>query len=342
MGMNRLRLALVLTALSALPAWAAGPDAAGHGSTRPYSEHEVTFANGAVRLAGSVLVPATSGRHRAAVLVHDAGPAGRRAMLPLADALARHGIEALIFDKRGVGASGGDWRSATPIDLAGDARAAVRLLAARPEVDRAAVGVYGHSQGGEIAPEVARDPSVRWIVAADGPVGPPYRQALSRTRSILAKRYSGRELAGAMRVYGHFVDVARNGSPHAALRAEIARAHGASWLALLNIPADGDPGWRRFRGLSNYDNRAAWSRVRVPVLLLFGANDALVPPGATIATVDSILRAHGVRPTVVAFPRADHDLQVSPRGGGRPRFAPGYPDVVVRWVETQPMTRQGR
>jgi uncharacterized protein len=337
MGMKRFGLALVLTALVASPAWATGSDAAWRGSARPYSEHEVTFANGAVRLAGSVFVPATPGRHRAAVLVHDAGPTGRRAMLALADALARHGIEAVVFDKRGVGASGGDWRTATPLDLAGDARAAVRLLAARPEVDRAAVGVYGHSQGGEIAPEVARDPRVRWIVAADGPVGPQYRQALFRTRSILAKRYSGRELAAAMHVYGDFVDVARNGVPHHALRAEIARARGASWLALLRIPADGDPGWRRFRALSNYDNRAAWSRVRVPVMLLFGANDALVPPRATIATVESILRAHGVRPAVVVLPGADHALRVPPHGsGGSPHFAPGYPDVVVRWIDALP------
>ena len=336
--MNRLRLALAFVALSASPAWAAGRDVTWTPSARPYSEHDVRFSNGAVRLAGTVLVPTAPGRHPAAVIVHDAGPAGRAATLPLAGALARHGIEVLVFDKRGVGASAGDWRSATPAELAADARAAVRLLAQRPEVDRTAVGVYGHSQGGEIAPEVARDPRVRWIVAADGPVGPSYLQALLRTRSILAKTYSGRQLADAMRVYGHFVDVARNGLPHEGLRAEIARAQGAPWLARLNIPADGDPGWRRFRALSNYDNRAAWSRVRVPVLLLFGANDALVPPRATIATVDSILRAHGIRPAVVVFPHADHNLQVSLRAGRSPHLAPGYPDVVVRWIDALPRT----
>jgi pimeloyl-ACP methyl ester carboxylesterase len=312
-------------------------------SARSYSKQEVTFANGAVRLAGSVLVPTAPGRHRAAVLVQGSGPAGRWAMLPLADALARHGIEALVFDKRGVGASGGDWRTATLFDVAGDVRAAVRLLAARRDVDRAAVGIYGHSQGAEIAPEVARDPRVRWIVAADGPVGPLYRQDLFRVRNILAKRYSGRDLADAVRVYGDFVNVARNGLPHDALRTEIARAHGAPWLALLAIPGDRDPGWRRYRNVANYDNRAAWSRVRVPVLLLFGGEDAIVPPRATIGTVGSILRAHGVRPTVVVLPGADHTLRVPPRGaGGWPRFAPGYPDVVVRWIERQPSTRQGR
>ncbi len=270
------------------------------------------------------------------------GPAGRSAMLPLADALARHGIEALVFDKRGVGVSSGDWRTATPLDLAGDARAAVRLVAARSDVDPAAVGVYGHSQGGELAPEVASDPRVRWIVAADGPVGPRYRQDLMRERDILAKRYSGRELGDALRVYGEFVDVARNGLPHDALRAEIARAHGASWLAMLAIPGDRDPGWARYRRVANYDNRAAWSRVRVPVLLLFGEKDALVPPRATIATVDAILRAHGARPAVVVFPHADHNLQVSLRAGRSPHLAPGYPDVVVRWIDALPRTARRR
>ena len=49
---------------------------------------------------------------------------------------ARRGIAALIFDKRGVGGSSGDWRQATPDDLAADGAAAVSRLLADPDAAR--------------------------------------------------------------------------------------------------------------------------------------------------------------------------------------------------------------
>jgi len=67
----------------------------------------------------------------------------------------RHGVVALSYDKRGVGGSGGDWRTATFDDLAADARAGVHLLARRADVDPSRLGVYGHSQGGFLGPMIA-------------------------------------------------------------------------------------------------------------------------------------------------------------------------------------------
>jgi pimeloyl-ACP methyl ester carboxylesterase len=256
-------------------------------------------------------------------------------MLPLADAFARAGIEALVFDKRGVGGSGGDWRTATMEDLAGDVRAAVHLLARRADVDGAALGVYGHSQGAEIAPDAARaNPEVRWIVAADGPVGPQYRQDLFRVRNILAKKYAGAQLAEAMFVYRDFVTVARTGIPHGTLRAEIARAGGAPWLADLAIPPDESWIWRWYRSAGNYDNRAAWAAVRVPVLAVYGADDEIVPPSSSIAQIRALVRPRaGASLDVLTYAGADHTLRVPPREkGGWPRYAPGYPAGIVRWI----------
>lgn len=88
-------------------------------TAKPYAIHEVTFENGGVRLAGSVYAPRSAGKHPAVVLVHGSGPEGRWATAYIADYLARHGIIALSYDKRGVGASTGDWRIASMQDLIG-------------------------------------------------------------------------------------------------------------------------------------------------------------------------------------------------------------------------------
>ena len=80
---------------------------------QPYVTQAVTFANGDVQLAGTVYTPRSTGRHPAVVLVQGSGPEGRWATAYIADALARHGVIALSYDKRGVAGSGGDWRTAT-------------------------------------------------------------------------------------------------------------------------------------------------------------------------------------------------------------------------------------
>ena len=71
-----------------------------------------------------------------------------------ADHFARQGIAALVFDKRGFGASGGD-RDSTLLERAEDGAALVRYLRARPEIDPDAVGVWALSNGTWSAPLLA-------------------------------------------------------------------------------------------------------------------------------------------------------------------------------------------
>ena len=302
-----------------------------------YDRQEVHFANGGVKLAGTAFVPRGPGKHPAAVLVHGSGPEGRWATAYIADALARRGVVALTYDKRGVGTSTGDWRTSTLDELATDARSAVHLLAQRRDVDPARVGIYGHSQGAEIAPAIARDnPEVKWIAAADGPVGPQYRQDLYRVDTALAKRYSGATLDAAKKLYAEFVDVARNDGPHEPLRADIKAAGDAPWLAALAIPDDDNWIWPWYRKVGNYDNSQAWAAVRVPVLILFGADDALVPPKESVAETVRLLRNGDRRNVVVhVFAHADHTLHVPPAtADGWPHNAPGFPRAIAAFAQS--------
>ena len=305
---------------------------------QPYETHDVTFANGGVRLAGTVYVPHAPGAHAAVVLLQGSGPEGRWGTAYIADALARHGIVALSYDKRGVGASSGDWKTATFDDLAGDARAAVHVLAQRSDVDRTRLGVYGHSQGGAIAPAIAEnDPEIRWIGAADAPIGPLYRQDLYRVDTALAKRYTGRDLADAEALYAEFVDTARSGAPHARLRTDMAKAGDPDWIDDLAIPDDDSWIWSWYAKTGNYDNTSAWATVRIPVLILFGANDQLVPVQQTIAETAGVLKEHGnANVTVRVFPNADHTLRTPPANAdGWPHNATGFPDVLIQFAQMQ-------
>jgi hypothetical protein len=145
---------------------------------RPYTNHEVAFPSedGSIKLAGTLSLPNGKGPFPAVVLVAAAGPEGRDeeagghlVFVVLADHLLRKGVAVLRYDKRGVGDSGGDFSKATFADLVSDADAAFRWLIARPEIDRAHVGMIGHSEGGSICPAVAaREPQVAFVVAMAG------------------------------------------------------------------------------------------------------------------------------------------------------------------------------
>ncbi len=300
----------------------------------PYVSTPVRFRNGGVELAGTVLSPRDPGRHPAVVFLHGSGAEGRWANGYVADYLARHGVVALIYDKRGVGASGGDWKASTLDDLAADGRAGVDLLASRADVDARALGIYGHSQGGFIAPLVAEDARVRWIVDADGNVGPQYEQDVFRVRTALAKRFGGDTLRDAMTLYGEFVDVARNGLSHRQLDVDAARWHSAPWFDALALPSDTGWVWSWYRGVGNADNRAAWRRVRVPVLLLYGGNDEIVPTRTSIETISMLVAGNGSGLVTVRVLRgADHTLRLpAADNAGWPRYAPGYPQLVSDWI----------
>ncbi len=126
---------------------------------KPYHSENVTFTNGDMTLAGTLTVPNTGSRFPAVVFVHGTGLldrdeniSGHKPFLLMADALSRNGFVVLRYDKRGAGEShtNGPINVETAL-MADDAMAAVRYLAARPEVDASKVGILGHSEGGIIA-----------------------------------------------------------------------------------------------------------------------------------------------------------------------------------------------
>ena len=303
----------------------------------PYQKRDVTFRNGDVVLAGTLYMPRAAVLHPAIVFVHGSGAEGRWASAYLADYVARRGIVALIYDKRGVGESGGNWRASTVADLAADARAGIGLLTQTPSVDRRCIGIYGHSQGGQIAPEIAATAAaVKFVIDADGNVGPQYLQDLYRTDTYLQMHYSGSQLAAAQRLYREFVDVARSGSPHEKLRSDMRAAGNAPWLDDLAIPGDESWIWNWYARNGDYDNSAAWAGVRVPVSILFGGKDDVVPVQSSISQTVAILKRNGnSNVTVRVFDGADHTLHVPPASpDGWPHLPDGFPDAIPAFVSS--------
>jgi pimeloyl-ACP methyl ester carboxylesterase len=125
-------------------------------------DEPVTIPAAGFNLGATLTRPATpppaGGRYPAVIFLSGAGSDDRDGYLygipiagQLAGAAAQAGLLAVRYDKRGYGQSGGRSESATITDAAEDARAVMRWLAARKDVDPRRVALVGHAEGAWVA-----------------------------------------------------------------------------------------------------------------------------------------------------------------------------------------------
>ena len=108
-------------------------------------QRQIAFATGDATLAGELDLPRVAGAAPLAFIIHHSGPVGRDAYGYLAELLTEAGFAVFRFDKRGVGASGGEYGCCE----AADALAAYRAVVAEAGIDRDRVFIVAQSIGTE-------------------------------------------------------------------------------------------------------------------------------------------------------------------------------------------------
>lgn len=130
----------------------------------PYHEEEVQFLNkkDSIWLAGTLTYPKNKTNFPIVVMISGSGAQdrnseilGHKPFLVAADYFTRNGMGVLRFDDRGTAASEGDFSSATSKDFMEDVYAAVEFLKNDERFTSNTIGLYGHSEGGMIAPLLA-------------------------------------------------------------------------------------------------------------------------------------------------------------------------------------------
>src|SRR5690625_1605602 len=143
----------------------------------PYTEEEVTLHSpaGDVTLAGTLTLPEDGeGPFTALLFLTGSGPQdrdetlfGRGPCRLLSHAPPACGYAPLRLDARGMGGSPGLDHEASYEDMTTDAVTAVNWLQAREDIG--AIGIIGHSQGGYLAPVVAAETDIDFIISLAGP-----------------------------------------------------------------------------------------------------------------------------------------------------------------------------
>lgn len=139
-------------------------------------EEEISFVNenANISFAGTLTLPESSNvPFPAIVLIAGSGQVNRNTGEPfelLAKRFSKLGIAVLRYDKRGTGASNGDYLSATTKDLADDVEAGIKFLRSREDINPKKIGLFGHSEGGLIASMIAAsDKDIAFLILFAAP-----------------------------------------------------------------------------------------------------------------------------------------------------------------------------
>ncbi len=302
-------------------------------------EKSVTFANGDVRLSGSLLIPRDKGPYPAIILIQGAGAEARSASRFMAEFFVKCGVAALIYDKRGVGESTGDWKVSSFEDLAGDVVAGVNYLVTQPNISKSHIGLMGSSQGGWIAPMAALlSPNVSFVIVKSAAGVTPEQEELARTELLMHERSSSAaDTQEALALYKQMIDYAFTGNGWEQLSAAQEKASHENWGGYGIFPKDS--WWFKFIKLNfRHDPIPVLQKLHCPVLVIFGGKDPNLPVDVSVLNVNKALAAHPSGSIVAIYPRAGHDLRVVPAPGepwSFPKFAPGYLDLLRSWVKAE-------
>ena len=308
--------------------------------TRVHVEaNDVVFESRGLRLAGTLTMPTGAGRFPAVLMIPGSGPLTRRTSRYVGDWLTAHGFVVFSYDKPGTGASGGRLGVLGHDDWSRDAVAALEVLARHPRVDVGRLGVMATSEGGFIAPRVARaDARVSFVLCRVCSALPHLEAILDieddRLRRGGATDVERRDAMRFLRWRGEAALGARTPEAEAELERQL---EGRSWRrhyqpSQLEVPPASAPYWAAFRSLLEGDPTSIYPERTLRVHYLWGADDARVRQPRHAEAIERLgARLGGVSSRIL--PCADHSLLSACSASGIAGFAPEAHREILAWLK---------
>jgi hypothetical protein len=315
----------------------------------PLAQQEVVFSDGQVRLAGTLMIPPTKGLHPAIILLHGSGPLTRYSFGPYPHFFTSLGFAVLIFDKRGTGASTGTLLDAStgdlksppatyyPDDLVNDALAAIRFLQGLKDINPRKIGVWGSSEGGMLATQVAaHSKDVAFAIDSSGFMGPLWQTLLYQTgASLIRTGAPAAQVDEAQEFTKLWMRVARTGEDYELFvkKREEARRDKKPWL--LSWVSDDFTSLEQMRWdwehILSFSPLPALKAVTCPVLGVYGEMDQVTDASDASSAMRKVLGESGTRDFMVkVFPNAGHSLSEMPSGD---RMAPEVFETLRSWLQ---------
>lgn len=311
-----------------------------------FTEMAVTVGEDPVKLTGTLTLPKGKGPFAAVVLVQGSGATDQdeavgpnKPFKDLAWGLATSGIAVLRYNKRTFQYPASfKGQFTVKQETIEDARAAVGLLAARPEIDPKRICVEGHSLGAMLAPRIAKeDPQVAGIIIMAGNTRPLEDLILEQVKYQVG-------LAGPPSPEGEKA-IADAEKTAAAMRDPHLTAD--QTVSVFGTPIPGS----YLLDLRSYDPAQTAAGLKIPILVMQGARDCQV----RMADFEGWKKALGGDPLASfrLYPNLYHLFIPVPASDTRPLSTPAdynqpghvAPEVIAdaaTWIGAAPRPGSGR
>jgi len=267
----------------------------------PYNQQLMKYNNGNVPLQGTLFRPNIEEVTSAAVIIHGSGTSHRNNFWYLYQShyLAQRGIMILLPDKRGSGASGGEWHTASMSDFAEDAIAGAKTVQELLINDSVNLGFIGFSQGGAIAPLAgAKYKETDFVVDVVG-------SAVSYNEQLKFEIYNDVLSSGVPKFLAPVVTVAYT------RRAKARR-----------------PIWWEKNG--SYSSLPYFEKLDIPTLIIYGGKDTNAPVEASLESLKKIQQSPSDdNITIKVYEDSGHGMG-DPETGW---ISKSYLDYLVEWVK---------
>jgi dienelactone hydrolase len=262
-----------------------------------FTEEQVTIGSSPA-LPGTLTLPKGAAHVPVLVLVHGSGPNDRdetigaqKPFKDLAWGLASRGIAVLRYDKRTHVSTAPVRTQHEEVDEA--AHAAIALVRARPEIDPARVALLGHSQGGYLAPRIAKDdPAIRRLVILAGSTR-PLEDSLVAQLQYMRTLKPGDASLGAL--------IAEAERFKAAVESPSLKPDDQLKFPIGGVELPGS----YFLDVRGYHPARVAAKLAIPILVLQGERDYQVTVDGDFAAWKAAL-AHDPRATLRTYPGLTH------------------------------------
>lgn len=298
----------------------------------------ISWGSGDIELVGNLILPATDGPHPLVIFVSGSGSQSRdrSSNWDHSARLAKLGVASFVYDKRGNGESGGDWKKVGLEALADDLLPLLDRLAADPRIDRKRVGLMGLSQGAWVALIAAqRSEHVEFVIWLSGPPMTPAEQGTSIVAMGLQRAGHGADAIAEATALDQLVNqVYRTDSGWEEAGKAVEAARSKPWFAAAGVgiqPRD-SWNWKWVASFFDHDPLPALRTLNKPLLAIWGEDDRIVPAARSKAIVDGLADGAPAARTTVMLRGVGHEL-----GARESAWPQEYWAAIESWLRTHGM-----
>jgi dipeptidyl aminopeptidase/acylaminoacyl peptidase len=291
-------------------------------TARPHLTKDYIIPSKGVSLSAQLYLPSETGKWPLVILV----PGGfneteliMESPRYYAPRLARCGIAALVYYKRGTGSSGGVYAGATSDDFIDDVVNIAKEFASDPHIDSTKIGAMGGSGGGLIASlAAARHPQISFVVSSSGPIVSGEEEGNYNIENALKYRgYSDSLVQLVMPLWRrhHSAWAHSDTTELEAVAIQIAEMRKQIDPLLLPTPyqevfTDSNLVflWPNFRSASR-DYMSELKNMRAKWLCIYGEKDMVVPVQSSVSNIQSLMKqSDNDVYTIIVLPGVDHSF----------------------------------